>query len=157
MEYTALIFDTCLDETDSYENLIQTITLYKNDENCKQIVVSCCEEWMLKLAMTPIKKVLLVKMAKAPYMALLNGLKAVSQENVIVNGLSMVPTKLSIQKLLEALEKYPAIYIDNDLQAYDTRLLMFSLQVAIERNLVIENYSQAVASLSDTPLQHIER
>ena len=47
--------------------------------------------------------------------------------------------------------------MDNDLQAYDTRLLMFSLQVAIERNLVIENYSQAVASLSDTPLQHIER
>lgn len=36
MEYTALIFDDCQDETDSYENLVDTINVYKNDPMCKQ-------------------------------------------------------------------------------------------------------------------------
>ena len=58
MEYTALIFDDCQDETDSYENLVDTINVYKNDPMCKQIVVSCTAEWLLRLAHSPISKVL---------------------------------------------------------------------------------------------------
>ena len=66
MEYTALIFDDCQDETDSYENLVDTINVYKNDPMCKQIVVSCTAEWLLRLAHSPISKVLLVQMARYP-------------------------------------------------------------------------------------------
>ena len=157
MEYTALIFDDCKDETDSYENLIDTINIYKNDSACKQIVVSCKSDRLLKLALSPMPKVLLVQMANKPYVALLNGLKAVSMENVLVNGLSNVPSKEDINNILSALLAYPAIYMNKDLQAFDTRLLMFSLQVAIEQNLAIDTYAQAVEALGDTPLQHIER
>lgn len=97
MEYTALIFDDCQDETDSYENLVDTINVYKND-----------------------------------------------------------PTNDDIQKILSSLSQYPAIYMNKDLQAFDTRLLMFSLQVAIEQNLAIDTYAQAVEALGETPLQHIK-
>ena len=119
------IRDSCQDETDSYENLVDTINVYKNDPTCKQIVVSCTAEWLLRLAHSPISKVLLVQMANTPYVALLNGLKAVSMENVLVNGLSNVPTNEDIQKILSSLSQYPAIYMNKDLQAFDTRLLMF--------------------------------
>lgn len=157
MEYTALIFDDCQDETDSYENLVNTINVYKEDTDCKQIVVCCISKWLMKLAHSPISKVLLVQMPEKPYVALLSGLKAVSQENVLVNGLSRVSKKEDVQKILDALSKYPAIYMDKDLQAFDTRLLMFCLQVAIEQNLAIDTYAKAVEALGDTPLQHIER
>ena len=73
-------------------------TSIKIDPMCKQIVVSCTAEWLLRLAHSPISKVLLVQMANTPYVALLNGLKAVSMENVLVNGLSNVPTNEDIQK-----------------------------------------------------------
>ena len=95
-------------------------------------------------------------MANTPYVALLNGLKAVSMENVLVNGLSNVPTNEDIQKILSSLSQYPAIYMNKDLQAFDARLLMFSLQVAIEQNLAIDTYAQAVEALGETPLQHIK-
>lgn len=156
MEYTALIFDNCQDITDTYENLVNTIQVYKEDESCKQIVVSCKSEWLLQLAHSPIKKVLLVQMADKPYVALLNGLKAVREENVLVSGLSSVPTKQAISLVLENLAQYPAIYMNNDLQAFDTRLVMFCLQMAIERNLAIDTYAKAVELLADMPMRKIE-
>ena len=54
-----------------------------------------------------------------------------------------------------ALSRYPAINFDKDLQAFDTRLLMFCLQKAIESNLAITSYAQAV-TLANTPLESVE-
>ena len=156
MEYSALIFDDCMDETDSYENLEASVQVFQKDDRCRQIVVSCSTDWLLKLAQRPSPKMMMVQVADTPYIALLNGLKAVSMENVLVNGLSNVPTNEDIQKILSSLSQYPAIYMNKDLQAFDTRLLMFSLQVAIEQNLAIDTYAQAVEALGETPLQHIK-
>ena len=125
MEYSALVFDDCKEVEDTYDKLLETIDLFANDENCTQIV------------------------------ALLNGLKAVKQENVVVTGISTKHTKENVDTLLDHLSKYPAINFDKDLQAFDTRLLMFCLQKAIESNLAITSYAQAVA-LADTPLESIE-
>lgn len=155
MEYSALIFDDCMDTSDSYENLEKTIEVFSKDQNCKQVVVSCSNEWMLKLAACPKNKVMLVKMSDKPYVALLNGLKAVVYENVVVAGLSKQILYNEVEKVLESLSKYPAIYMDKDLQAFDTRLLMFCLQKAIESNFAINSYADAIEKLADTPLQYI--
>lgn len=155
MEYSALIFDDCMDETDSYENLETAVEVFQQDERCKQIVVSCTTDWLLKLARNPSPKMMMVQMASAPYVALLNGLKAVSQENVIVVGLSHILKRDSLDQILEKLAEYPAIYHHKDLQAFDTRLLMFSLQLAIETNVQIDSYAMAVEKLSNTPLEKL--
>ena len=85
----------------------------------------------------------------------MNGLKAVSQENVVVVGLSHIVDREKLDTMLCELEQYPAIYYNEDLQAFDTRLLMFSLQLAIETNVQIDSYAMAVEKLSNTPLQKI--
>ncbi|MCI6379040.1 MULTISPECIES: hypothetical protein [Faecalicoccus] len=155
MEYSALIFDDCMDETDSYENLEASVQVFQKDDRCRQIVVSCSTEWLLKLAQRPSPKMMMVQMADTPYVALLNGLKAVSQENVVVVGLSHIVDREKLDTMLCELEQYPAIYYNEDLQAFDTRLLMFSLQLAIETNVQIDSYAMAVEKLSNTPLQKI--
>ena len=155
MEYSALIFDDCMDETDSYENLEASVQVFQKDDRCRQIVVSCSTEWLLKLAQRPSPKMMMVQMADTPYVALLNGLKAVSQENVVVVGLSHIVDREKLDTMLCELEQYPAIYYNEDLQAFDTRLLMFSLQLAIETNVQIDSYAMAVEKLSNTPLQKV--
>lgn len=155
MEYSALIFDDCMDETDSYENLEASVQVFQKDDRCRQIVVSCSIDWLLKLAQRPSPKMMMVQMADTPYIALLNGLKAVSQENVVVVGLSHIVDEQKLDTMLCELGQYPAIYYNKDLQAFDTRLLMFSLQLAIETNVQIDSYAMAVEKLSNTPLQKI--
>ncbi|MBM6677666.1 hypothetical protein [Faecalicoccus pleomorphus] len=155
MEYSALIFDDCMDETDSYENLEASVQVFQKDDRCRQIVVSCSTDWLLKLAQSPSPKMMMVQMADTPYIALLNGLKAVSQENVVVVGLSHIVDEQKLDTMLCELGQYPAIYYNEDLQAFDTRLLMFSLQLAIETNVQIDSYAMAVEKLSNTPLQKI--
>ena len=155
MEYSALIFDDCMDETDSYENLEASVQVFQKDDRCRQIVVSCSTDWLLKLAQRPSPKMMMVQMADTPYIALLNGLKAVSQENVVVVGLTHIVDEQKLDTMLCELGQYPAIYYNEDLQAFDTRLLMFSLQLAIETNVQIDSYAMAVEKLSNTPLQKI--
>ena len=156
MEYSALIFDDCMDAEDSYEHLETTVDLFVRDPRCRQIVVSCSAEWLLQLAQKPRPKMMLVQMSSTPYVALLNGLKAVSQENVVVAGLGRMIESCQLDQVLDSLATYPAIYHDKDLQAFDTRLLMFSLQLAIETNVQIDSYASAIEKLSNTPLMKIE-
>lgn len=120
MEYSALIFDDCMDETDSYENLEASVQVFQKDDRCRQIVVSCSTDWLLKLAQRPSPKMMMVQMADTPYIALLNGLKAVSQENVVVVGLSHIVDEQKLDTMLCELGQYPAIYYNEDLQAFDT-------------------------------------
>ena len=155
MKYTALIYDDCKDIEDSYEHLKKAMEIFTEDDECQQIVVSCKDEWLCQLAQNPISKMMLVKMAGSPYVALLNGLKAVYQENVIVVGLSSNCENIQVEAVKNELSQYPAIYFDKDLQGFDTRLLMFTLQMAIEINLSIDSYAQAVEKLGDTPLKYI--
>lgn len=155
MKYSALIYDDCTDATDSFEHLEKNAQLFREDDRCKQIVVSCPSDWLIQLSQQPMNKTMLVQMATTPYMALLNGLKAIVQENVVVAGLSRMVSGKELDDVLEHLESYPAIYHDKDLQAFDTRLLMFSLQLAIETNIQIDSYAAVIEKLSNTPLMKI--
>lgn len=151
MEYTALIFGE-----NRIEDIKKVIPLFVEDEDCKQIVLSCFPDSLLELTMAPFPKTMFVRMSPKPYVAMLNGLKAVSQENVLVVNLDDPMDSISIQKVKAELEKYPAIYLNRSLQAFDTRLVMFCLQMAIEINLAIDSYSRAVEALGDTPLKYID-
>ncbi len=152
LHYSALIFDSCQDENDSFENLKHDIDLFNQDPNCTQIIVNCLSEWQLKLALSPQLKTMLVQMATHPYVALVNGLKAVTEENVMVVGLSTPIMESDKKSILDALRTYPALYKHNDLQGFDTQLLMFCLQHTIEQNIAIDSYLQAVSVYGDTPI-----
>ena len=141
MKYSALIF-----------NKIDT-NLFVEDMDCLQIVMCCDQEDILEFSMHPIPKTMVVKKSKALYIALLNGLKAISQENVFVINESV--SKEEIETLKKELSAYPAIYLNENVQAFDTRLVMFCLQFAIESNLAIDSYAKAVELLADTPLKYL--
>lgn len=155
MTYSALIFDSCLEEIDYYKNLEKWVELYQKDPKCAQIVVNCDDDWMLKLAMEPKAKTMYVKTVGENYEALLNGLKAITQDVVLITGLSQCATEQEIEAALKELKKYPAIYVHENLQAFDTRLLMFCLQRTIEKNLSFESYMDVV-QLLDTPIKKVE-
>lgn len=155
MEYSALVFDDCKEVEDTYDKLLETIDIFSKDKNCTQIVVSCKSVWTLRLAASPRSKMMLVQRPDKPYVALFNGLKAIKQENVVVAGISKKHSIENVEELLQSLSQYPAVNYDEDLQAFDTRLLMFCLQKAIESNFMINSYAEAVL-LANTPLKSIK-
>ncbi|MCF0107055.1 MAG: hypothetical protein HUJ53_09850 [Holdemanella sp.] len=156
MEYTALIYDTEHYDDIAFDRMKKACSLFIEDADCKEIVISANKEWIVKLATNPIPKSMYVQMSNKPYVSLLNGLKAVTQENVLVIGLSKELTRESIDALLENLQKYPSVsYTDHVFEAFDTRLLMFCLQYAIEFNMAVDTYSKAVDALADTPIHYI--
>lgn len=150
MEYTALIFGQ-----NKIDEIKKIISLFIEDKACKQIVLSCDADSLFELAMAPFPKTMFVRTSKKPYVAMLNGLKAVSKENVLVVNLDNPFDENDVKNVKDELEKYPAIYLNDSLQAFDTRLVMFCLQMAIEINLAIDSYSKAVEALGDTPLKRI--
>ncbi|MGN1276613.1 MAG: hypothetical protein ACI4UK_06460 [Floccifex sp.] len=142
MEYSALLFG---------KN--PSIQLFLEDDECKQIVQCLSEEELSKVV--PCAKTIFVKMSNKPYVTLLSGLKAVFEENVLV-----IYSEISLdilKQVKEELSLYPAIYYSEDIQAFDTRLVMFCLQVAIESNFAISSYSQAVEALGSTPLKVLKK
>ena len=142
MEYSALLFKK-----------IDSIDLFIKDEDCKQIVLCCTGDELLEFSMHPFPKTMLVKKSDKPYVALLSGLKAVSQENVLVVRDEVKQENIDLVK--KELAEYPEIYYDMNLQGFDTRMVMFCLQVAIESNLAIDTYAKAVEMLASTPIKYL--
>ena len=71
---------------------------------------------------------------------------------MLVVGLAEPIRLESKDAVLDALTRYPAIHAHAGLQGFDTRLLMFCLQHAVEQNILIDSYSQAVSACGDTPI-----
>ncbi|WP_286209421.1 hypothetical protein [Dubosiella newyorkensis] len=154
LTYSALIFEPAQEH--SYSRLEEALPLFEKDPNCAQIVICCQEDWLLKLSLHPHQKTILVQMSKHPYVSMVNGLKAVCEDSVLVLDLNRMCKLEDKQRVLKKLQEYPAIYCHASLQGFDTRLLMFCLQYAIEQNAQIENYTQAVCHFGDTPLVFLE-
>ncbi|MBQ0066229.1 MAG: hypothetical protein KBT48_10750 [Firmicutes bacterium] len=153
MKYSVLIHESKLND-EKLEVLQKIAPLFIDDPNCSQIVIGCDNEAIMKLSSRPISKSMFVPMERFNYMALFRGLKAVKEEIVLVIRLNETFNKEEVEKTLEALSKYPAISNKDIIQGFDTRLLMFSLQVAIEMNFAINSYGDVV-KLADTPIQYI--
>lgn len=140
MKYSALVFG---------KNA--SIAYFDQDNDCQQII-QCLSMEELENFM-PENNRMYVRLSDKPYVSLLNGLKAVKEENVVVLKKEMKEQELI--RIKEELKQYPAIYLDETMQAFDTRLVMFCLQVAIESNFAIDSYYQAVEIFASTPLKRI--
>ncbi|MBB5182525.1 hypothetical protein [Catenisphaera adipataccumulans] len=144
MNYTVLVR---IDEQDPFD-----LSAFDEDERCVQIVAVGTDEQIVRRAAHPRGKTVYVVAKGNAHENLLNGLKAVTQENTIVCR-NRQTDRASIDRLLEALSQYPAID-GGACRAFDTRLLMFCLQSAMEKHEKFENYGDVVA-LYDTPMQPI--
>ena len=153
MNYSLLIYEPVLDDYKK-QRLDEELSMFVQDERCTQIVVGCTSDWILKLSTHPTPKTMWVQMPKTNYSSLLTGLKAISEEMVLVIHLEQNLSMKDIDVVLENLNQYPAIYKNDSLQGFDTRLLMFSLQLAIELNYAVDSYGDVV-KLASTPLRYI--
>lgn len=153
MKYSVLIHESKL--SDEQLEVLQNIApIFVQDDNCTQIVIGCDSESIMKLSSKPITKSMFVPMERFNYMALFRGLKAVKEEQVLIIRLNQIIQLEQVEKTLQALSEYPAISNQDIVQGFDTRLLMFSLQVAIEMNFALNSYGDVV-KLADTPIQYI--
>lgn len=157
MTYSALIFDPCSDQADAFENLETLMRLLIKDKKCVQIVVSCSADRMMRLARHPHPKTMYVPMLADVYLSLVHGLKGVTQDNVLVAGLSRACKQEQIDRVVEGLCTYPSVVLNEDLQGYDTRLLMFCVQKAIDSHLNIHSYTDAVEQLADCSVTYLEK
>lgn len=149
MKYSAVIFDSELDRIDPlYERL-------RADENCRQVVISTAQEDLEQLRTAMRAKAMYVTKFGEGYESLLHALKAVVEENVLVFDLSTPIEESDIPTMLEALEKQPAVSLHRGARGFDTRLLMFTLQKALEDQLPLTDYIDAIDHLADVPTYHI--
>lgn len=155
MKYSALIFDEKLDHEDSLSNLEEIARILKEDDSCRQIIVSCSQEEMLHLAKTPIAKAMYVAKLPGKYASLLNALKAVVEDDVLIFGLSQSVYSEDIQSLLKALVDVPAVSLHKDARGFDTRLLMFTLQKAMDEGFDMEDYTDAINQYADFPIRNL--
>ncbi|MDO4466545.1 MAG: hypothetical protein Q4C49_05995 [Bacillota bacterium] len=153
MRYSVLIHESKLSD-EQMECLQDVASIFTQDNRCTQIVIGCDSDSILKLSVHPIPKTMFVSMERFNYMSLFRGLKAVKEEMVLIIRLQAELNKDLVEETLSALEKYPAISNQDIVQGFDTRLLMFSLQVSIEMNFAIQSYGDVV-KLADTPIQNI--
>ena len=115
-----------------YQSNPVSIDAFLDDSRCKEIIQLCTTEELMTNSVHPQSKTLYVPTQDTLYTSIFNGLKGVTQEYVIVSD---GQTKLQIHDidtLLDYLNQWPAIQYDETTYAFDTRLLMFSLQKALE-------------------------
>lgn len=155
MKYSALIFDEGLKSEQSLKNLDELSQILKEDPNCRQIVVSCNQDEILHLAKTPISKAMYVAKLDEKYASLLNALKAVVEENVLILGLSSKITALDLNRAIDELKQIPAVSFNENLRGFDTRLMMFALQKAMNERLEMNDYIDAIAQYADFPCKSI--
>ncbi len=155
MKYSALIFDEGLQSEKSLQNLDELSQILKEDPNCRQIVVSCNQDEILHLAKTPISKAMYVAQLNEKYASLLNALKAVVEENVLIFGLSSKVDESSVKHVLDALKEIPAVSLHENLRGFDTRLLMFALQKAMVEELKMTDYLDAINEYADFPCKSL--
>ena len=147
MKYSALLFDVYEKE----ESLKQTTQVLEADTNCCQIVVACRQEDLWKYAIKPTSKTMYVAILEEKYLSLLNALKAIVSENVLIFDLEKESSLEDIPMILEALEKAPAVHKGNCC-GFDTRLILFTLQKALEEQLDLHAYLDAIQTYADSPV-----
>ena len=147
MKYSALLFDVYEKE----ESLKQTTQVLEADTNCCQIVVACRQEDLWKYAIKPTSKTMYVAMLEEKYPSLLNALKAIFSEKVLIFDLEKESSLEDIPMILEALEKAPTVHKGNCC-GFDTRLILFTLQKALEEQLDLHDYLDAIQTYADSPV-----
>lgn len=154
MEYSVILIGSGTDS--SWEVLQEDLEFFRNQKDCVQIIVSVPADWTVRLAARGGAGIQLAPCSSHLYSSLLNALKAVRCEQVLVAELEKPVSPAGVHGILEALRKVPSVSWDSQLQGYDTRLVMFCLQYAIEASLAIASYMDAVDLLADTPVTRLQ-
>lgn len=111
-----------------YQSNPVSIDTFIDDSRCKEIIQLCTIEELMTNSVNPQLKTLYVPIQDTLYTSIFNGLKGVTQEDVIViDGQTNLQIH-DIDALLDYLNQWPAIQYNETTYAFDTRLLLFSLQ-----------------------------
>ena len=127
-----------------YQSNSHSLDAFLNDSRCKEIIQLCTTEELMTNSAKPQSKTLYVPFQDSLYTSIFNGLKGVTQEDVIVSDGKTTLQMQDIYTLLKYLNQWPAIQYKDAAYAFDTRLLMFSLQKALESNQDLSDCFQTI-------------
>ncbi len=161
--------------------LDQTLSLFQEDDRCKQIVLVCSTNDIMRISSQYVSgKVVVVLGGETRQESVYNGLKAVHEENVLIHdGARPWVSKKSIDALLEKLEEHPAcllmvpakdtvkvvekgvvketlkreqLWMAQTPQAFDTRLIISCYKRAADLGIQATDDAQVVELTCDMPV-----
>ena len=162
--------------------LDQALSVFKEDDRCKQIVLVCSANDIIRISSQYVSgKVVVVLGGKTRQESVYNGLKAVHEENVLIHdGARPWVSKENIDSLLETLQEHPAcllmvpakdtikvvedgaitktlerekLWMAQTPQAFDTRLIISCYKRAADLKLNATDDAQAVELTCDMPIK----
>lgn len=161
--------------------LDQTLSLFQEDDRCKQIVLVCSTNDIMRISSQYVSgKVVVVLGGETRQESVYNGLKAVHEENVLIHdGARPWVSKKSIDALLGKLEEHPAcllmvpakdtvkvvekgvvketlkreqLWMAQTPQAFDTRLIISCYKRAADLGIQATDDAQVVELTCDMPV-----
>lgn len=165
--------------------LDQTLEVFQQDERCRQIVLVCSANDVVRISSQYVSgKVVVVIGGDTRQQSVYNGLKAVHEENVLIHdGARPWVSKKNIDDLLAALAKHPAcvlmvpakdtiktvehgmvqetldrtkLWQAQTPQAFDTRLIISCYKTAQDRGISATDDAQVVELTCDMPVKCVK-
>ncbi len=162
--------------------LDQALSVFKEDDRCKQIVLVCSANDIIRISSQYVSgKVVVVLGGETRQESVYNGLKAVHEENVLIHdGARPWVSKENIDSLLETLQEHPAcllmvpakdtikvvedgvitktlerekLWMAQTPQAFDTRLIISCYKRAADLKLNATDDAQVVELTCDMPIK----
>ncbi len=161
--------------------LDQALSVFKEDDRCKQIVLVCSTNDIVRISSQYVSgKVVVVLGGATRQESVYNGLKAVHEENVLIHdGARPWISKKNVDALLEKLAEHPAcilmvpakdtvkvvekgiiketlqrerLWLAQTPQAFDTRLIISCYKRAMDLGIQATDDAQVVELTCDTPV-----
>lgn len=161
--------------------LDQALSVFKEDDRCKQIVLVCSTNDIVRISSQYVSgKVVVVLGGATRQESVYNGLKAVHEENVLIHdGARPWISKKNVDALLEKLAEHPAcilmvpakdtvkvvekgiiketlqrerLWLAQTPQAFDTRLIISCYKRAMDLGIQATDDAQVVELICDMPV-----
>ena len=165
--------------------LDEALHLFKEDDRCKQIVLVCSANDIVRISSQYVSgKVVVVLGGETRQQSVYNGLKAVHEENVLIHdGARPWLSKKNLDALLEVLEVHPAcllmvpakdtikvvekgmvketlqrstLWMAQTPQAFDTRLIISCYKRANDLGITATDDAQVVELTCDMPVRCVK-
>ncbi len=165
--------------------LDEALHLFKEDDRCKQIVLVCSANDIVRISSQYVSgKVVVVLGGETRQQSVYNGLKAVHEENVLIHdGARPWLSKKNLDALLDTLQEHPAcllmvpakdtikvvekgvvketlqrstLWMAQTPQAFDTRLIISCYKRANDLGIVATDDAQVVELTCDMPVRCVK-
>lgn len=154
MTYSALIYQV---ETNDQALLEEKLHLFCLDPACHQIVVSLPATMLLSIVQNPASRAIYVRQEDSQNASLLHALQAVKSDTVVLCPVQVEMDSSQLARIVDAMNDYPANRLITNLSSFDTRLLMHSLRVAMDRGDQNDLYEQVVSHYGKTSVRMVEK